>query len=187
MNSNNKSPIDVSKIKIDPDIDDPNEITVILEIIQHYFDFDTVSGTYTPYKVNLDFGRFKIIGQYDCDNEIFSSVLLIDEQDFFFNFYPHGSMGGLCTETLNDELKRVKDLSEGCSLCVVCEGYVVFAETFRNIETLRQNFDKGYFQIYMVYGKQLSGDLLGRTNYGDVGYEELKYPPREIQEFGDVH
>ena len=85
-----------------------------LNVIRKYIDFDSVSGSSNSYETDLDFFKNDVSianlkGQYDLDNQIYTSYLEIGEVDrkpIKINFHPFDSMGGLDIAKFEKEIKE---------------------------------------------------------------------------------
>lgn len=124
-----------------------------LELINRYFPFGEVSGTYnTEEGVNLQFDNgIEIVGKFI--NEPWKVSMIIDSTTYTLDIHPTDGMGGFYEKGFIESLERISDEQNKVSIVIESDGY---AE--RSI-TINKN-DLENYKVYIVKGTQIEGKLL---------------------------
>jgi len=151
------------------DFDDPEnveeDVQSILEIINKYFPFNKVTGTYSPYHTDFTFDNgMRIKGEYE--EEPYNVNLTINDKTYVIDIHPHGSLGGFDNKTFENEIKAIYSDINSVSVIIGHEGYAM-----SSITVDKRNLNE--YDIFLVDGIQLKGKLIGKTVFGEKNYKKL--------------
>jgi hypothetical protein len=166
LNEQTKPIIDV-KIEGFQDIEDwEEEVQETLEIINKYFPFNKVTGTYSPYHTDFTFDNgMKIKGKYE--EEPYNVKLTFNNGNtYILDIYPINGLGSFDKWTFENEIKAIYSDINSVSIVIGHEGY-----DMSSITVDKRNLNE--YDIYLVDGIQLKGKLIGKTVFGEKNYKKL--------------